>query len=343
VSGTSLFRFVSYRLAIGLLQLIVVVVTVFVLLRALPANPVYSLLGPGSTHAEYARESALLGLNKPVTTQLWNFVDGVLHGNLGRSWQFGATSIGSQIADALPVSLQLVVLALVLTLLVVIPLGLFSALRPTSRISAAARIYSLAAGSFPDFWLGLMFIFVGWYSLRIFPSPLGLLNSFATPPPTHTHFILIDAVIAGDWGTFGDALGHYALPVLTVAFVLSGPFLKMIRESALATASADFMLYARAVGLPRSAQWRFLLRNSLAPVLTLVGVYFAALLGGSVVIETVFSLPGIGVFSLRSVEALDFPSVESAVLVITGLSLLVYLVMDILHRLVDPRVGLGRQ
>jgi ABC-type dipeptide/oligopeptide/nickel transport system permease component len=272
---------------------------------------------------------------------LADFADRVVHGNLGTSWVFGSTPIGRQIADALPVSLQLVVMALALTLLIVIPLGLFCALRPTSRVSKVARVYSLAAGSFPDFWLGLMFIYLGWYVLRVFPSPLGILSAFALPPPTHTHFILIDALIAGQWGTFWDALKHYLLPVLTFSFVLSGPFLKMVRESALATANADFMLYARAIGLPRTAQWRYLLRNSLAPVLTLVGVYFAALLGGSVVIETVFTLPGIGVFSLRAVESLDFPSVEAAVLVITGLSLLVYMVMDILHRLVDPRVGSG--
>jgi ABC-type dipeptide/oligopeptide/nickel transport system permease component len=343
VSRADLAWFVVRRLAVGLLQLVFVVVTVFVLLRVLPADPVYSTLGPGATHAQYARESATLGLNQPITTQLWHYVDGVLHGDLGTSWQFGATPIGQQIGDAIPVSLQLVVLALLLTLAVVIPLGLFSALRPNSRVSNIARIYSLAAGSFPDFWLGLMFIYLGWYVLKLFPSPLGVLNSFATPPPIHTHFVLIDALIAGQWSTFLDALDHYALPVLTLSFVLSGPFLKMVRESALATVNADFMLYARATGLPRKVQRRFLLRNSLAPVLTLIGVSFAALLGGSVVIETVFSLPGIGVFSLRSVEALDYPSVEAAVLVITSLSLLVYLLMDILYRVVDPRVGLGRR
>ena len=339
----SLARFIATRLAIGLLQLVVVVVTVFVLLRALPANPIYSQIGTQVSHAQYEREAALLGLNQSIPTQLWHFLDNIFHGSLGTSWQFGATSVATQIGNALPVSLQLVVLALGLTLVIVLPLGLFCALRPTSRISTVARVYSLAAGSLPDFWLGLVFVYVGWYLLKIFPSPLGLLSSFRAPPPTTTHFILIDALIGGQWATFWDALTHYALPVLTFSLVLSGPVLKMVRESALKTANGDFMLYARAIGLPRSTQRRYLLRNSLAPVLTLIGVYFATLLGGSVVIETVFALPGVGVFSLRSVEALDFPSIEAVVLVVTALSLLVYLVMDVLYRVIDPRVAGGHR
>jgi peptide/nickel transport system permease protein len=230
---------------------------------------------------------------------------------------------------------------MLLSLVIVIPLGLFAAQRPDKRISKIARGWSLAAGSMPDFWLGLILIYVGFYRLQIFPSPLGLVDPFALPPKPHTNFILIDAVIDRQWGTFWDVVRHLALPVITFALALSGPFLKMVRESAINTTRSEFMLYARAVALPRSTQRGYLLRNSLTPLLTLVGVYFGALLGGSVVIETIFSLNGMGVYTLKSVQQLDFPAVQSCVLVLTTLSLAVYLLMDILYRVIDPRVELG--
>lgn len=332
--------FLARRLVFGLLQLVVVVVVVFVLLRALPADPALHIVGTQASKLELENARHQIGVDRPLLSQLGTFAKHLAHADLGTSWQ-APVSISHQISVALPVSLQLVVLALLLSLAVVIPLGLFAARRPEKRLSKVARSYSLAAGSVPDFWLGLMLIYVGYYILKIFPSPLGLQDSFSLPPAPHTNFILIDALVAGQWATFFDVLNHFALPVITFALALSGPFLKMVRESAISTTRSEFMLYAQAIALPRSTQRRYLLRNSLTPVFTLIGVYFGALLGGSVIIETIFSLNGMGVYTLRSVQQLDFPAVQSSVLVLTALSLGVYLLMDILYRVIDPRVELG--
>jgi ABC-type dipeptide/oligopeptide/nickel transport system permease component len=332
--------FLARRLGFGLFQLVVVVVAVFVLLRALPADPALHLVGTEATHAELETARHQIGVDRPVTSQLATFAGDLVHGDLGTSW-LSPAPISHQIAVALPVSLQLVVLSILLALVVVVPLGLFAAQKPDRRLSKIVRGYSLAAGSIPDFWLGLMLIYVGYYLLKIFPSPLGLQDSFAFPPAPHTNFILVDALIDGQPAVFVDVLHHLALPVITFALALSGPFLKMVRESAISTTQSEFMLYARAIALPRSAQRRILLRNSLTPLFTLVGVYFGALLGGSVIIETIYSLNGMGVYTLRSVQQLDFPAVQSSVLVLTALSLAVYLLMDVLYRVIDPRVELG--
>ena len=337
-----LARFVVLRVAAGVAQLVAAVVVVFVLLRLLPADPARTYAGTDNpTALEVDATRRRLGLDAPIATQLWRFLGRLAHGDLGTSWN-ASSPVSGQIKTALPVTLQVIVLAFVLTLLVCIPLGLAAALRPGTRTDAVVRGYSLFAGSQPEFWWGLFAIFIGWYKLRWFPSPLGILSLSSVPPPAKTNFILIDALLDGNGSVFWDALKHLALPVLTVAFALSGPFLKLIRESALAVTNSEFMIYARATGVGRWAVRRLLLRNSLTPVITLVGLTFAGSLGGSVIIETVFSLDGIGRYVLVSTQRLDFPAIQGVVVVLTAIALATYGIIDVLYAVIDPRIKYGR-
>lgn len=325
----------------GVLQSLAAIIVVFVLLRLLPADPANSYAGVGNPNpAELAATRHRLGLDASIATQLWRFLGHLAHGDLGKSWN-AASPVSGQIENALPVTLQVVVLAFVLTLLISVALGLAAALRPGTRTDSAVRGYSLFAGSQPEFWWGLLAIFVGWYKLGWFPSPLGILSLSSIAPPTVTHFVLIDALLDGDPSVFVDALEHLALPVLTVTFALSGPFLKLIRESALGVSNSEFMIYARATGASRWALRRLLLRNSLTPVITLVGLTFAASLGGSVIIETVFSLDGIGRYILVSTQQLDYPAIQGAVVVLTAIALGTYVLIDVLYAVIDPRIRYG--
>jgi len=337
-----LSRFVALRLITGIVQVLVAIIVIFILLRLLPADPARTYSGvENPSPAQTAASRHALGLDTSIPSQLWQFLGRLAHGDLGQSWD-ARSPVSDQIVNALPVTLQVVILAFLVTLLIVLPLGLAAALRPGTEFDSAVRGYSLFAGSQPEFWWGLLFIFVGWYKLGFFPSPLGLLSLSQIAPPTVTHFVLIDALLAGDISAFTDALSHLLLPIITVAFALSGPFLKLTRESALNVVNSEFMIYARAAGASRTVIWRLLMRNSLSPIVTLVGITFAASLGGSVIIETVFSLDGIGRYILTSTQKLDYPAIQGAVVVLTAVALGSYVLIDVLYAVIDPRVRYGR-
>ena len=338
----SILAHVARRLAVGFIQWVAIISGVFLLLRILPANPGKQQLGVlNPSPAAIAATNAKFGLNRPLPEQLGSYLNQLAHGNLGTSWS-DQSSILADLKATVPVTLQLIVLAFAVTLLVCVPLGLAAASHPGSRLDTTVRTYSLFAGSQPAIWWGLMFIYVFWYTARWAPSPSGLLTITATPPPVVTHFILVDALLAGQWATFGQVSAHLVLPVLALAFTtIFGPVIKMVREGALAVSNSEFMLYARATGASRRRMRSYLLRNSLAPVVTLVGLYFAAALGGSVIIETIFTLPGVGAFTLDRDRILDYPAVEGAVLVLVAFSLLVFIAMDVVNAILDPRVKVG--
>lgn len=330
-------RFVLRRLALIVPQLVLVVVGVFLLLRILPADPIAKIVGLNSTKEAYALAKAQLGLDRGLGDQLGTYLGNLFQGDLGTSWNSG-TSVASEIGQRFPVTIQLIVLAFLLALAIGIPLGRALATRPGGPLDKTTTGYSLFAGSQPDFWWGLLFIFLLYFKAKIFPAPLGLLSPSLSPPEPHTNFILIDTLLAGDLNAFKDAIWHYALPVLTLAFILSGPIIKMTRESVLTVANSEYILYARAMGVAPRVVRRHMIRTALAPVVTLVGILFGFMLGGAVLTETVFSLDGIGVYALQRVLQLDFPAVQGAVIVMTAFSLLIYLLMDILYAVLDPRV-----
>lgn len=336
-----LFRYAVRRILTAVPQLAVVVVSVFVLLRVLPADPAQQFAGQTASPAQLAKLRVQFGLDRSILSQLWTFVDGLAHGSLGHSWQSGAT-VGSGLASSIPVTLQFVIPAFVLSLLITIPLGLYSLSHRNGWSGRAVRVYALFAGSQPEFWWGLLLIYVGWYILHWFPSPLGILDISRTAPPVHTNSVVVDALLAGDMGAFWDACRHLMLPIITVTGTLTGPFLKVFRETAESVADSEFLVHGEAIGLPRKVLRRYLIRNSVGPLLNLSGTFFAGLIGSSVVIETVFSLPGVGTYTLKGTQALDFPVIQGAVLVLTAVALLVYVAMDILYATVDPRVRYRR-
>jgi len=332
-------RYILSRLAQVIPQVIVVAIVTFVLLRLLPANPVEGIVGPTATKATYDQEQQKLGLSASLLSQLGRFFDEIVHGGFGNSWQTNVP-VTTEIGQHLPITLQLITMATVVALIVGIPLGyvLSTGRGPRRRQHRFLRIFSLFAGSQPDFWWGLVFIYLFFFLVRIFPAPLGILSPAAVAPQPVTGFILIDSLLRGQVGTFADALDHFALPVLTLAFVVVGPIMRMTSQGMRSEVNADYVLYARACGLPERRIALSIIRNGLAPVLTLTGVLFGVLLGGAVLVETVFSLNGLGVYTLQSVLALNYPSIEGSVVVMTTIALLVYIVMDILHALLDPRV-----
>jgi ABC-type dipeptide/oligopeptide/nickel transport system permease component len=234
---------------------------------------------------------------------------------------------------------ELITYGFLLAVLIGIPVGVLAALRPGGLADRAAFTYSLFAGAQPEFWWGLMFVFLFFSEWGIAPAPLGRLDPLTTPPRTLTGFLTVDALLAGRGQVFAEALYHLMLPVLTLAFVLSGPIIKMVRQSMLAALGSDHILYARSLGLSRLKIATYTFRNAFAPALTLIGILYGYMLGGAVLIEQVFSFGGLGQYALRSILALDYPAIQGVILVITAGSLLTLLAIDVIHALVDPRVA----
>jgi ABC-type dipeptide/oligopeptide/nickel transport system permease component len=331
--------FVARRLAVLVVQVVVVTAGFFLLLRVLPADPAAKFAVSGGQSAVRQAERAL-GLDASVWTQLWRYFKEIAGGGLGTSWNGGA-SVGQEVIARFPVTITLVVLAFIVAIAVAVPVGRAAASRPGGRVDRATLAYSLVAGAQPDFFWGLVLVYLLAVKVQLFPVPTGVLSPDVTPPATITHFVLIDSLIGGDLTALGNALWHFALPVLTLAFVLTGPLMKMTRESVAAVVHSDYVLYARASGLGERQIRRLMLRNALAPVLTLTGVMFSFMLGGAVLIEYVFSLNGLGLYALTSTLGLDYPAVQGAVIVLTTFSLLVFLLLDLAHAMVDPRIRLG--
>ena len=325
------------RLLTALVQLFGLALVVFFVIRLLPADPVARLVGLNASREAYLSSQHSLGLDRPVLIQLGSYLGGLLQGDLGRSWVSG-DPVAREIGRVLPITIELITISFALALLVSVPLGMLCALRPDGAADKVTFGYSLFAGSQPEFWWGLLFIYVFFAKLGWAPAPLGRLDPMSTPPPVVTGFITVDSLLAGDMAAFRDGVHHLMLPVLTKVFVLSGPIVKMVRQNMVRAMGSDYVLHARASGLAPGRVALIALKNALVPALTLLGVLYGYILGGAVLIETVFSLGGIGQYAVRSVLAFDYPAIQGVVLVIAAISLFVYLLLDLVHAALDPRV-----
>ncbi len=335
------------RLAAGAIQLLLLVIAVFFLIRLLPADPVSRFVGLNASPEAYASAKAHLGLDRPTLVQLASYLGvwprlwgpGLLQGDLGTSWVTD-TPVATEIGTYLPITLELVTLSFLTAFVVALPLGILGALRPGGTADRITFTYGLFAGSQPEFWWGLLFVYVFFYVLGWAPAPLGLLSPLTDPPPYHTGFVTIDSLLAGRPDVFAEALAHLALPVLTLAFVLSGPVVKMVRQNMARALESEFVLYGRGAGLRGRTIAGYALRVAFAPSMTLIGILYSYMLGGAVLVEGVFSLGGLGQYAVRSILAFDYPAIQGVVLVITALSLGIYLLLDLLHALIDPRVAM---
>jgi ABC-type dipeptide/oligopeptide/nickel transport system permease component len=339
-------RFLLVRIGIAAAQLAVLVVAVFFLIRLLPADPVARFVGLNASPEAYAAAAGKLGVDRPVAEQFQAFLgigatgreSGLLQGSLGTSWVTG-DPVAHEIAAFLPVTLELVTASFLVAIALGVPVGLWGALRPGGVADKATLHYGLFAGSQPEFCWGLLFVYFFFEMLGVAPGPVGRLSPLTDPPVPITGFLTVDALLRGQPALFAEALWYLMLPVATLAFVLSGPIIKMVRENAARALRSEFVLYARASGLPERTIARKALRAAIAPSVTLIGVLYAFMLGGAVLVESVFSLGGLGQYAVRSILAFDYPAIQGVVLAISAVSLGVYLLVDVLHALLDPRIA----
>ncbi len=346
-----ILRFIVRRLLIAIIQVIGISLVVFFLIRLLPADPVARLVGLNATPQAYAQAEAALGLDRPIMQQLGNYLGiysdanqpGIAQGDLGDSWVTGSP-VAEEIGRFLPITLELITYSLLIAFLIAVPLAMVSANRPGGMGDKVTFVWGLFAGSQPEFWWGLMFVFFfffkswEWFGWSMAPAPLGRLNPLMSEPEVITGFIVLDSLLRGEFKAFVDSAWHLMLPVGTLVFVVSGPIIKMVRQNMVRVLRSDYILYARSCGLPSRRVGMYALRAALAPAMTLIGIFYGFLLGGAVPIELIFSLGGLGEYSIRSILSFDYPAIQGTVLIIAVVSLLIYLTIDILHAFLDPRI-----
>jgi peptide/nickel transport system permease protein len=332
----SLPTYIGRRLLFVVPQLLGILFVSFMLVKLIPGDPAVMMLGPFATEDGLAKLRTELGLDRSILEQFGIYVMRVLQGDLGTSWQT-TMPVTTDLAQRFPATLELVTLSLAVALLIGIPLGVAGAKNSSGILRKIADYYGLMAGSLPDFWFALVLIFVFYTMLGIAPAPLGRLDFVIIPPNPVTGALLIDSIIEGNWAALRNAAGHLVLPVLTLGIINAGPILKMTQSTTERMLQADFSKYAEMCGLPRNVVVRNALRNALPSIVTIVSVLYGFLIGGAVLVEIVFSWGGAGQYAVQGVLNSDLNPVLGFVLYSAILSLIIYLIVDLLYFSIDPR------
>jgi len=314
-------RYVIGRLLLLLPTLLGMSLLIFALVRLLPGDVVDAMLS-GDTGATAASKLALrqsLGLTAPLPIQYVNLVGGVVTGHLGASLTSGEP-IARVMARAMPITAELTVLAVVLSTLVGIPLGVVSAVRPNTFSDLSARIGGLIGLSVPNFWFATLALLVGSLAFHWVPPVTWI-------PPSQN--------LAGN-------LGQMAIPAVAISFYLMAIVMRMTRATMLEVLSLDYIRTARAKGVGgRAVLFRHALRNSLIPVVTVIGFQVGALMGGATVVEVIFGLPGIGYTLIQAIFGRDYPVIEVSALYLATVFVFINLLVDLLYGVLDPRIEQG--
>lgn len=331
-------RLIGWRLVQAIPVIVGIVIVSFVLTRALPGDPAAYFAGPAADAASIEQIRSSMGLDRPLPLQFVAYVQDLLQGDLGMSISTGQP-VMQELASRLPASLELTGFALLFSVAIAMPLGILAATRPNSWIDHLCRAVVTAGVSLPTFFTGLALIYVFYYLLGWAPSPMGRLDFLYLSPPRVTGFYVIDALIARDLETARAALAQLALPAITLGLFTLAPIARMTRAAMLQILEGEFIRTARAAGLPRrQVLFTYALRNAVLPVITTLGMVFSFALGANVLVEQVFSWPGIGSYAVEALVVSDYAAVQGFVLTMALLFVTLNLIIDIIYTLVDPRL-----
>lgn len=309
----------------------------FVLTRVVPGDPARIAAGPQARQEQVEQVRRMYGLDKPLWVQYGIYMTDLLHGDFGKSLWSKRPVIQDLKAYFLP-TMELGLCAGILFFCLGVPLGILSAIHRNSPVDHLARLFALAGVSLPVFILGLVLQLIFYKMLGWFPAG-GRLDPFVTPPQHVTGFYILDSLVTGNWRTLLSSLHHIFLPAVTLAYGSMAVVSRMTRASLLEVLGQDYVRTARAKGLAeRAVLLRHALRNALIPILTITGLQIGSLLGGVVLVEIIFSWPGLGTYAYTAVTVLDVNAIM-AITLITGLLYTgVNILVDLLYTVVDPRI-----
>jgi len=312
-----MLRYLLRRLVILLLSLLIAAVVLFVLLRLLPGDPAAALVGVGATPEQIEAARAQIGSDQPLGAQFVTYLGDLARFDLGQSFVSRA-SVLEEISRRLSVTLPLTLAAFILALVIAVPLGVLAAVKADRWIGLVLSVVSQIGIAVPVFWLGILLVYQFSLTLRWLPSGGFPLRGYAQPL---------------------QAIESMVLPVLTIAIIMSASLMRYVRASMLEVLNSDFLRTARALGESHNgALVRHGLRNAAVPVVSVLGIELSTTFLGAVVVEQVFSLPGMGSMLLLGIQQRDYPNIQGVLLVSTLLVLLTGFLADILQRMLDPRL-----
>lgn len=332
----ALYKYFIKRLALTIPTLIGVSILVFLLIHMIPGDPIDIMLGDRVTEESRILLEERLGLNEPLPVQYWQWFSGAIRGDFGRSIRSNQPVI-EEIMERLPATVELTVAALLIAVVFGIIFGVTAARHRNTIIDQSMIGFSLLGVSIPIFWLGMMLIF--FFAVVLNWLPVSGRLAMGTGIEHITGLYLIDSLLAGNMDAFMDALKHLLLPAFSLATVSLALVVRITRSSMLDVLSEDYIRTARAKGvLERKVIYTHALKNALIPVVTVVGLQLAKLMGGAILTETVFSWPGIGRLLITSISFRDYPVVQGVVFFVAVAFILINIIVDLFYAYLDPRI-----
>lgn len=314
-----------------------VLVVTFVIARVLPADPIYLLLPRDADQSTVEAVRVELGLDKPVYIQFGLYIRDILRGDLGDSIHTG-NPVLVDIRNKFPPTLELTLLGLGLCIFFSIPLGVIAAVRRDGPVDHISRVISLLGVSLPSFWLALLLVYFLFFELGWAPPPLGR-GPIGFSPPMITGMHTVDTLLARDWSGFLTALRYLALPVFSLALIYMAPLTRLTRSGMIEALNSEYVRFALASGISkRTIYFRLALKNALLAPITLFGIIFGYLLGGTVIIETIFAWPGLGLWAVNAATQADYGPVQGFALLAAASKVIIYLLTDLAYFVVDPRI-----
>ncbi|WP_245905918.1 ABC transporter permease [Mycolicibacterium palauense] len=329
-------RWWMMRVAVLPLHVLVFAVAIFFLVRAVPGDPVVTMTGGQITPEQLAAARASLGLDGSIVSQLGHFLSNLVHLDLGESIVSGR-SVWEEVATRLPATLELVVLGLLASALFTLGGAYLVVMRPRNPVSRVLSWYARVAGAIPEFTIGIAFIFVFYATLRWAPAPIGRFGIAYSAPEPITGFPLLDAVLQGDWAIAGSMVQHLVLPIMVMTLGHSGTLLKLLISALDEAIDAPATLFRIASGAPRWLVILSVYRRALPATATMFGLMFGSLIGGAVVLEQLFGLGGMGQFAVDAVNTSDITAIQGFLVVMVAISLVVFMLMDVITMSLDPR------
>ncbi len=329
------------KLGGALLAILGASIIAFVFMRLLPGDPSRLIAGPLATPEAIEATRQALGLSDPIIVQYAKYISNFLTGDWGFSFSAGE-SVSTLIGARLPATIELGIYAFVGSFLAAVFFALAATYRQRPVVDGSVRAVSFFGLGVPPFWFAIMLLVVFFERLPWFPGPEGRLSPGVEPPPSVTGLYTVDALIAGEFGTFVNALHHLVLPSIALGLAVFAYLVRLLRANLLEVAREPFLVVARSKGIRR---WRVFSRhalpNAFLPTLTASGLLLAQLIAGSVLIEKVFNWPGVGTLVVDSILRQDFAVVQAFILLAAMAYVVINLVVDVLYGVVDPRVRIG--